>query len=62
MLDERRLVCDIEVDGGVNLETAPLVVNAGANLLVAGSAVYSTEEGVHAAVKGLMKAATSSKA
>jgi ribulose-phosphate 3-epimerase len=62
MLDERRLVCDIEVDGGVNLETAPLVVKAGANLLVAGSAVYSTVEGVDAAVKGLMKAATSSKA
>ncbi|MFP7232409.1 ribulose-phosphate 3-epimerase [Bacillus subtilis] len=30
----------IEVDGGVNKETAPLVIEAGANLLVAGSAVY----------------------
>nr|WP_087992091.1 ribulose-phosphate 3-epimerase [Bacillus subtilis] len=30
----------IEVDGGVNRETAPLVIEAGANLLVAGSAVY----------------------
>jgi ribulose-phosphate 3-epimerase len=31
---------DIEVDGGITLETAPLVVKAGANILVAGSAVF----------------------
>jgi ribulose-phosphate 3-epimerase len=33
-------VCDIQVDGGVNEETAKLCVNAGANILVAGSAVF----------------------
>lgn len=31
---------DIEVDGGITAETAPLAVAAGANALVAGSAVY----------------------
>ena len=31
---------DIEIDGGVTAETAPLVVKAGANVLVAGSAVF----------------------
>ena len=31
---------DIEIDGGVTPETAPLVVAAGANVLVAGSAVF----------------------
>lgn len=31
---------DIEIDGGVTSETAPLVVQAGANVLVAGSAVF----------------------
>ncbi|MGB8486621.1 MAG: ribulose-phosphate 3-epimerase, partial [Xanthobacteraceae bacterium] len=31
---------DIEVDGGITPETAPLVVRAGANVLVAGSAVF----------------------
>jgi ribulose-phosphate 3-epimerase len=31
---------DIEVDGGITVETAPLVVKAGANVLVAGSAVF----------------------
>jgi len=30
----------IEIDGGINAETAPLVVNAGANILVAGSSVF----------------------
>jgi ribulose-phosphate 3-epimerase len=31
---------DIEVDGGITPETAPLVARAGANVLVAGSAVF----------------------
>jgi ribulose-phosphate 3-epimerase len=31
---------DIEIDGGITPETAPLVVAAGANVLVAGSAVF----------------------
>ncbi|MGQ9004751.1 ribulose-phosphate 3-epimerase [Bacillus subtilis] len=34
----------IEVDGGVNKETAPLVIEGGANLLVAGSAVYGQSD------------------
>ena len=32
----------IQVDGGINLQTAPLVVKAGANVLVAGSYVFSS--------------------
>jgi ribulose-phosphate 3-epimerase len=35
---------DIEVDGGITVETAPLVVGAGANVLVAGSAVFKTAD------------------
>ena len=35
--------CDIEVDGGINEETSRLVRQAGANVLVAGSAVYGAE-------------------
>ncbi|MCG8395280.1 ribulose-phosphate 3-epimerase [Bacillus atrophaeus] len=34
----------IEVDGGVNKETAPLCIEAGANLLVAGSAIYGQND------------------
>lgn len=52
-IDERGLRCDIEVDGGIHVETAPKVVAAGANLLVAGSAVYGREEGVAASIERL---------
>lgn len=46
LITQRGLRCDIEVDGGINEETIPLVVRAGANLLVAGSAVYNDKESV----------------
>ena len=39
-LDEVNPLCDLEVDGGITPETAPLVFAAGANVLVAGSAVF----------------------
>ncbi len=38
-VDENNLEIDIEVDGGINLITAPSVKNAGANILVAGTAI-----------------------
>ena len=41
---ERGLSIDIEVDGGVNPETAKLCIEAGANVLVAGSAIYNKED------------------
>jgi ribulose-phosphate 3-epimerase len=47
------LRCDIEVDGGIHEATAPLVVQAGANLLVAGSAVYNERESVAQAIAKL---------
>ena len=45
-ITQRGLHCDIEVDGGIHEATVPLVVQAGANLLVAGSAVYNQHESV----------------
>ena len=55
MIDERGLSTDLEVDGGVSASTAASVVQAGANVLVAGSAVYndrmSVSEGI-AAIRG----------
>lgn len=39
-IEERGLKCELEVDGGVDAETAPLCIEAGANVLVAGSAVF----------------------
>ncbi len=41
--ERQGLQIDIEVDGGINAETAPLVVNAGANVLVAGNFLFSAE-------------------
>lgn len=44
--------CQLEVDGGITPETAPLVVEAGADVLVAGSAVYGAPD-IEAAIKAL---------
>src|SRR5215470_12840666 len=57
MIDETKRDCDLEVDGGIDVTTAPLVVNAGANVLVAGSAIFGEREGVKAAMKRLRAAA-----
>src|ERR1700757_1467274 len=57
MIDEMKHDCDLEVDGGIDPTTAPLVVDAGATVLVAGSAIFSEGEGVIAAMKRLRAAA-----
>jgi ribulose-phosphate 3-epimerase len=56
MINERGLNIDIEVDGGVNANTIPLMVRAGANLLVAGSAVYSKTKPVTETMRILKEA------
>lgn len=43
-IQERNPDCRLEVDGGVDPKTAPLVVEAGADVLVAGSAVYGAKD------------------
>ena len=42
MIGSRKI--DLEIDGGVTVETAPLCIKAGANVLVAGSAVFSSRD------------------
>jgi ribulose-phosphate 3-epimerase len=44
MADAKGLIIEIEIDGGVNPETAKLCIDAGANVLVAGSAIYNQED------------------
>ena len=44
MIDAQSLSCEIEVDGGIDPDTAPLVKEAGAEVLVAGSAVFKKED------------------
>ncbi len=43
----------LEVDGGIDATTAPIVVSAGANLLVAGTSVFRAKEGIPAAIRNL---------
>jgi hypothetical protein len=47
---------DIQVDGGVNKDTARLAAAAGANVLVAGTAVFGAPEGPTAAIAALRSA------
>jgi ribulose-phosphate 3-epimerase len=42
--------CELEVDGGIDHDTAPLVVAAGARVLVAGTAIYGAHDGVISAM------------
>ncbi|MDA8074072.1 MAG: ribulose-phosphate 3-epimerase [Actinomycetota bacterium] len=57
-LDERRLAVDLEVDGGIDRDSAPRAAAAGANVFVAGSAIFGSErpwdatEEIRAAVRG----------
>ncbi|BDI31260.1 ribulose-phosphate 3-epimerase [Capsulimonas corticalis] len=53
---------EIAVDGGVNADTAPLVARAGADVLIAGSAVFHHPEGVGAAMDELRKGAAAVRA
>jgi ribulose-phosphate 3-epimerase len=48
MIDQLKRDIELEVDGGIEPHTAPLVVEAGARVLVAGSAVFGVKEGVAA--------------
>ena len=53
MIDRIKPECDLEVDGGVDVATAPLAVAAGADVLVAGSAVFNDSERVTTAMERL---------
>ena len=55
LLDARGLQADLEVDGGIEPHTAPEAVAAGANVLVAGTAIFQQADGVAAAMQRLLK-------
>ncbi len=50
--------CELGVDGGIDEATAPMVVAAGANVLVAGTSVFGTTKGVAVAMESLRDAVT----
>ena len=60
LVRERGVPVEIEVDGGIDARTAPVVVSAGARILVAGSAVFGQTDRI-AAMESIRAAVTSSK-
>jgi ribulose-phosphate 3-epimerase len=48
-IDEQQLDVEIEIDGGINVDTAPLAARAGVDILVAGSAVFRAPDPLAAA-------------
>ena len=56
MIRQTNRCCELEVDGGICEATAPLVVAAGANVLVAGSSVFGSNKGVAASMESLRDA------
>ena len=59
-LDSRKLSAELEVDGGINAETAPQVIKAGARVLVAGAAIFNGKQTVAEAIERIKASAVSS--
>lgn len=57
MRDERKLACTIEVDGGIAPGTAGAVVKAGADVLVSGTSIFRSPDGITAAIAALRESA-----
>jgi len=53
MIAERNVNCELEVDGGITVDTAKFVIDAGANVLVAGSSVFGAKDRA-AAIQALL--------
>ena len=58
LIDRLKPECDLEVDEGIDPETGRLCVEAAANLLVAGTAVFNGKESVPEAMKRLREGGT----
>ncbi len=61
LIELRSMKCEVEVDGGIDPETAPLAVTAGAEVLVAGSAIFNESESVAMAMDRLRASVRTSK-
>jgi ribulose-phosphate 3-epimerase len=55
LIDQRNSQCELEVDGGIDLHTAPVSIGAGANVLVAGTSIFHAANGPKAATAQLAK-------
>lgn len=57
LLNNRELRAELEVDGGINADNAPDIVEAGADILVAGNSIFGAQEGIGEAIRRLRQAA-----
>jgi len=57
LIDKRNSDCELEVDGGIDLHTAPTSIRAGANVLVAGTSIFGAAIGPRAATTEMAKIA-----
>ena len=55
-IDSRKLAVELEVDGGVKLDNVRRVIDAGASVVVAGSAVFESPDGVESATRKFRQA------
>src|ERR1700751_2399815 len=58
MIEQVNPQCALEVDGGIDEGTAPLAVNAGANVLVAGTSIFGANKNVRDAMEALREVVT----
>jgi ribulose-phosphate 3-epimerase len=61
LVNKHNPACEIEVDGGIDARTIGLAASAGANVFVAGTAVFGAKEGPPAALRELMRLAQQSR-
>jgi ribulose-phosphate 3-epimerase len=54
-IDNEKLNVDIEIDGGIDFETAPLAIKAGANILVSGTTIFKGGNNISENIKNLRK-------
>ncbi|MCH2376692.1 MAG: ribulose-phosphate 3-epimerase, partial [Planctomycetes bacterium] len=58
-ISEVHPTCELEVDGGIDADTAPVAVQSGADVLVAGSAVFGAADSIEHAIKRIERATLS---
>ncbi len=61
MIEELNPACEIAVDGGINPQTAPQVVSAGARILIAGSAIFRAKSDIATAISQLRESVAPAK-
>ena len=54
-IDEDKLNIDLEIDGGIDFKSAPLAIDAGANILVSGTTIFKGDNSVSENIKNLRK-------